>query len=194
MNRRDAIKGLGLSLGYVVATPAIVSMLQGCKTEVDLWKPVFLSVNQGYVLRNLVDLILPTTDTSPGALDVNVPEFIDVYVSKTATVEGKEDYKNKMDALLDELGVLDKNPTILKPSDFENMLSKYLRSSSDQQSGFTDKEKIAFDALKGIRGRAVWAYRTSEEIGENVLAYDPVPGVQKGCISIEETKGKAWSL
>jgi hypothetical protein len=32
-------------------------------------------------------------------------------------------------------------------------------------------------------------------VGEKVLAYDPIPASQKGCVSLEETtNGKAWSL
>ncbi len=194
MNRRDAIKGLGLSLGYVVATPAIISMLQSCKTEAASWTPIFLSVDQGFVLRNLVDLILPKTEATPGALDVNVPEFIDLYISKTSTEEEKKNYKKGIDAIMEELGVLNKKPTSLKNEDFDKILAKYLRSTAEQQKAFTDKEKVVFKALTGLRGRAVWAYKTSEKVGEEVLAYDPVPGAQKGCIPLSETNGKAWSL
>jgi len=194
MNRRDALKGLGLSLGYVVATPTILSMLQSCKTEAASWTPTFLSVEQGYVLRNLVDLILPKTEATPGALDVNVPEFIDMYISKTSSEEGKAKYKSNLDVVLEELGMLDENPPSLKTEDFDNILSKYLRSKPTQQKAFTDKENIVLKTLEGLRGRAVWAYKTSEKIGEEVLAYDPVPGGQKGCIPLSETNGKAWSL
>ena len=194
MNRRDALKGLGLSLGYVVATPTIISMLQSCKTEVASWKPTFLTVDQGYVVRNLVDLILPKTEASPGALDVNVPEFIDLYISKTSTEEGKLKYKKSLDAVMEELGMLKEAPPTLKTEDFDGILSKYLRSTPEQQKAFTDKEKLVFETLKGLRGSAIWAYKTSEEVGEKVLAYDPVPGVQKGCIPLSDTNGKAWSL
>ena len=35
----------------------------------------------------------------------------------------------------------------------------------------------------------------SEEIGENVLWYDPVPGQQKGCVPLSEAgNGKVMSL
>jgi hypothetical protein len=42
---------------------------------------------------------------------------------------------------------------------------------------------------------SIWAYKTSQKIGEEVLAYDPIPGKLQGCISLEEaTGGKVWSL
>ncbi len=65
MNRRDAIKGLGLSLGYVVATPTVVSMLQGCKTDANQWTPIFFTVDEGTVIRTLIDIMLPKTEQHP---------------------------------------------------------------------------------------------------------------------------------
>ena len=60
---------------------------------------------------------------------------------------------------------------------------------------FKEKDKAVFDTLKEIRDKTVWAYKSTEEIGENVLAYDPIPGIQIGCVSLEETTGgRAWSL
>ncbi|RLD77819.1 MAG: gluconate 2-dehydrogenase subunit 3 family protein, partial [Bacteroidetes bacterium] len=49
--------------------------------------------------------------------------------------------------------------------------------------------------LTNLRTMTIWAYKTSEKVGEEILAYDPIPGDFHGCISLEETtKGKAWSL
>ncbi|RPE00183.1 gluconate 2-dehydrogenase subunit 3 family protein [Aureibaculum marinum] len=194
MNRREALKGLGLSLGYVVATPTVLSMLQSCITEEALWNPIFLSVEQGKILKTLVDLILPKTDATPGALDVNVPEFIDLYIAKTASDKKKVSFKKGLDAIMQEMGVLNKINTDVNKESCDILLAKYLRSTPEQQKAFTKKEKLVYNTLKELRDRAVWAYKTSEEIGKNVLAYDPIPGKQQGCISLEETRGKAWSL
>ncbi|MEJ2163444.1 MAG: gluconate 2-dehydrogenase subunit 3 family protein, partial [Robiginitalea sp.] len=39
------------------------------------------------------------------------------------------------------------------------------------------------------------AYKTTEYIGEEILAYLPVPGEYIGCGDLDElTGGKAWSL
>ena len=49
--------------------------------------------------------------------------------------------------------------------------------------------------LNNIKWMSINAYIITEHIGENVLAYDPIPGYQKGCITVNEaTGGKAWSL
>ncbi len=195
MNRRDALKNLGLSLGYIVATPTILSMLQSCTKKPDKWTPLFFSNRQAYVLQNLVDLILPQTKGVPGALDVNVPKFIDLYTSKTATDEQKEIYKTGLDAVIDELGVPALEPIAIEPEKFDAILSKYLRLTKAERLAYVEQEDIVFETLMKIRDQTVWAYKSSQEIGKNVLVYDPIPGQQIGCMSLEEaTGGKAWSL
>ncbi|WP_417371434.1 gluconate 2-dehydrogenase subunit 3 family protein [Gelidibacter japonicus] len=200
MNRRDALKGMGLSLGYIIATPTILSMLQSCSTKAEKWVPLFHSDIQALVLEGLVDLILPKTKDTPGALDVNVPKFIDLYVAEALTDEDKETYKFGFEAVMDELGIPNvepdpEQPIKLKTEDLDAILSKYLRISKAQRLAYITEEHLVFMTLLTIRDQTVWAYKTSKEIGKNVLAYDPVPGEQKGCISVEEaTGGKAWSL
>jgi len=41
----------------------------------------------------------------------------------------------------------------------------------------------------------IWGYKTSEYIGEEVLAYLPVPGSYVACGDVQELSGgKAWSI
>lgn len=202
MNRRDVLKGLGLSLGYAVATPGIMSMLQSCKTEASLWVPKLLSIDEGIVITNLVDLILPKTDNTPGALDVNVPEFLDLYAFKTYDEKQKKSFKKGINGIMKALNINTENkPSSLKTEDYNALLAKYLKASKEQQDTYSqekdeeNEEVILYNALVNLRNSSVWAYKTSEQIGEHVLAYDPIPGAQIGCGSIEETSGgKAWSL
>ncbi|PHQ56710.1 MAG: hypothetical protein COC16_02570 [Lutibacter sp.] len=201
MNRRDALKGLGLSLGYVIATPGIISMLQSCKTATALWVPKFLTIDEGIVITNLVDLILPKTNTTPGALDVNVPEFLDLYAYKVYDNKRKETFKKGLNGIMKALNIQESSPAVLKTEDYDKLLAKYLKASKEQQEIYNqekdeaNQDAIVFRALANLRNSSIWAYKTSEQIGEQVLAYDPIPGSQKGCISLEEaTGGKAWSL
>ena len=44
MDRRKALKNMGLALGYTVATPTLISIVQSCKNEKVLeWKPDFFT-------------------------------------------------------------------------------------------------------------------------------------------------------
>lgn len=48
MDRRVAIKNMGLALGYTVATPTLVSLVQGCKNvETVDWTPDFFYKGTG---------------------------------------------------------------------------------------------------------------------------------------------------
>jgi len=197
MDRRKALKGLGLSLGFVIATPTVLSILQSCKTEakdIATWVPEFFSEDEGVVVKNLVDLILPKTADLPGASDVNVAQFIDLYMSKVSGKEEQESHKKGLAAIINALG---KSVKDLTTKDYDGLLAKFLKASKEEQEAFNNNEEEAavLQMLIGLRGGAIWAYRTSEKVGEEVLAYDPVPGEQKGCISLEEaTGGRAWSL
>ena len=197
MKRRDALKGLGLSLGYVIATPTVVSMLQSCKTEANQWVPVFFTVDEGHVLKNLIDLILPKSELTPGALEVNVPEFLDLYAFKVYSEEQQNKYKKDIQGIINELLGSKRKVSKITTDDYDALLSKYLKADKETQASFknSEKEKTVFEGLINLRNTSVWAYKTSELIGETVLAYAPIPGQQQGCISLEEaTKGIAWSL
>ena len=197
MDRRKALKGLGLSVGYIVATPTLVNMLQSCKTDAAEWSPSFFTTNEGKIIKSLIDLMLPKTEDLPGALDVNVPEFLDHYVSKIYTEKRQKSFKNDINAIMVELNVSNTSTIELKMEDYDLLLAKYLKASEPELEKFesNEAETQVLNSLRGLRSTAIWAYKTSEQIGETVLAYDPVPGKQLGCISLEEaTGGKSWSL
>ena len=82
MDRRIALKNMGLALGYTIATPTLLSLVQGCNDvkTVD-WTPDFFTKEEGNVLIKLVDIILPKTDT-PSASEVNVHVFIDRFTNE----------------------------------------------------------------------------------------------------------------
>lgn len=195
MNRRQALKNIGLTIGYTAIIPSALSILQSCKTETKIWAPQFFTADEGVIIQNLVDLILPTTTNSPGALDVNVPEFIDLYALKTYDEVKTKKYKEDIKGIMGELPIPETGVKDLKKEDYDKLLAKYLRTPKIEQQQYKDSKNIVFEALLSLRGQSIWAYKTSEEVGKNVLAYDPIPGIQKGCIDLNEaTEGKAWSL
>ena len=195
MKRREVLKGLGLSMGYVVAAPAVLSLLQSCKNHTSAtieWNPIFLTEKQGVILTKLVDLIIPKTTDSPGAVDLNVHKFIDAYANEVMTIENQEWFKKGMEAIT---AVFGKNTKEIKTEDYNVFLSNYLKPNVVLDNVSDEKEKMILSALLSIRGLTAWAFQTSEEIGEKVMVYDPVPGVFNGCISLQDvTGGKGWSI
>ncbi len=198
MKRRDALKNIGLSLGYAAVAPSAMSILQSCTSEAEKWTPQFLSIDQGDVVKNLIDLILPETETLPGALQVNIPEFIDLLAFKSYDTEDQTKFSEEIDAVVSEL-TKNKEPQFtiqdLNTEDYVNILDTYLKTKPNDRQHFNAEKKLIFKALYKLRNQTVWVYKNSEYIGEKVLSYNPIPGKQKGCISVNEaTKGKAWSL
>ncbi|MEW7290673.1 gluconate 2-dehydrogenase subunit 3 family protein [Aquimarina sp. 2304DJ70-9] len=211
MNRREALKNIGLSAGYIAATPAILTILHSCTAEIKLnWIPELLSEDEAKVLDQLVDLIIPETDI-PGAKSLNVAMFTEKYMNQVAKEEDAGMFKKVAGMVLNELGINEDKPVKkVKIEEYDALLTTYLKSSKEQQKAYQEemgqmknpedfeaisKEAKIFLFLSTVRDLSIWGFKTSEEIGENVLAYAPVPGQQIGCDSLEKlTGGKAWSL
>lgn len=215
MNRRRVLKNMGLSLGYIVATPTLLGLVQSCKSDPAItWTPEFLTQEEGSVLTKLVDLILPKTDT-PSASEVQVDIFIDKFANDVMEQEQQNLFKMSMGKFIDKaLTDSGKEKTEnLTAEDLEPVLSSSLRHTKEDQThmlesiasysnaiaeGKTstlDEATTRFAFANNLRGMAIWGYKASEYVGEEVLAYLPVPGEYIGCADVEElTGGKDWSL
>ena len=75
----------------------------------------------------------------------------------------------------------------------ENLIPLYQR---DFESNKTNPPVVAlsYNFLNTIRRLTITSFKWSETIGEKVLAYNPIPGRQVGCVDLNEaTGGRAWS-
>ena len=54
-----------------------------------------------------------------------------------------------------------------------------------------EQQPVGF--YRNLKSMMVWAYFSSEEIGEKILSYDPIPGGYQGCIPLSGV-GNRWSL
>lgn len=187
MNRREVLKNLGLSTGFLVASPSILTLLQSCKTEIQHWQPTFLAEDHGIILKGLVDVFIPPSDENPSGNQVNVSEFIDKYVDEVYMVEEQEEFKKGMDALAQHI------KSGYNESLDELTVENYMQLL-DKDMQFGGEGSIVSDILNRLRNMTINAYRISEQVGENVLAYDPIPGAYY-CGDLQElTNGKSWSL
>lgn len=216
MDRRIALKNMGYAMGLTVATPTIISLLQSCGGETGPdWAPVFFSADQGAVLVKLVDIILPKTDT-PSASEVGVHSFLDGYMDAVPEQGEQDMLKMSLDAFiaaaLEESGKA--SAADLTAEDLEPVLAARLTKQTEEeetamyeaigsyQEAMASGQEAALDGgiasrmfANNLRGAVIWSYRTSEQIGENVLAYLPVPGEYIPCGDVNElTGGKAWSI
>ncbi len=206
MDRRTALKNITLTFGYAVATPTVLSVLQSCKSNVATWTSTFFSPSQGYMITQLADIILPTTDIA-GALDVNAPEFMDKMLHDIAPEDKKDIIKEGANAFEKEFQNVYNND-VLKGSktEYEKLLKKYFDISEAEKNAIfkmqNTEEKITEEELNtyliykfllATREYTLFGYYTSELVGETILSYDPVPGSWEACIPVDDV-GNAWSL
>ncbi len=217
MKRRSALKNMGMVFGYAAATPTLLSVLQSCKEKPAYaeWAPSFFEKDKGYAIAQMIDVILPKTDT-PSATEVNVHVFIDQFVNEVLPEEQQGFTKLLMDKFMGKLLTESGNDSLMdiEAADLEPLLAKYLAKRTDEEEeaqeeaigqymqammageeAELDDEVACYAFSQNIRDIAIWGYKSSEYVGEEVLAYLPIPGEYVGCGDLDElTGGKAWSL
>lgn len=77
INRREALKRVGVLLGGAVALPTAAGVLGGCQADPSPdWTPATLSTEQNDLVTVISEHIIPATET-PGAKAAQVNRFID---------------------------------------------------------------------------------------------------------------------
>lgn len=216
MQRRDALKRIGLSMGYVVATPTIVSILQSCRNE-PKWIPINFTQEEGNVIYNLIDIIIPKTDT-PGAAELDVPQFIDMFIHEVFETNALKVFNRSKNAFINKIREITDQELIneVAPDVYTNLLDTHLKISEEDERALQMKigmhtieedipdsfikepladNDLIYNFLATMRDLAIWGFKENEYIGEEILAYNPIPGGYKSCVDLqEETGGKAWSI
>ncbi|MDZ4148286.1 MAG: gluconate 2-dehydrogenase subunit 3 family protein [Flavobacteriaceae bacterium] len=218
MDRRSAIKNISLGVGYTIAAPAFFSLLQSCKSEPN-WVAAYMEPKQGKVVYKLAEIILPPLEDKkiPGAIDVNVPQFIDLFYGEVYSPKAKGEFDLGYQAFAQKYADAHPGDEITKadPEELEALIKPYFNITLEQRKALEEKlaagyngsdEPYAYDTdtavsnfLIGLRNQIVYGYRSSEKIGKEVLNYDPIPGVYNGCIPLSEVGedakvGRPWSL
>ena len=191
MDRRKALGNIGQGIGTIIVTPSIVSIFQRCQSS-KTFNPTFFIAEDFNLISRLMEIIIPKTDI-PGAIELKLPEFVDNYIDAVWDKKSKENINKSLKLFKDVAKTkFGQKPTRdLTFDELDKLLDKFLKSKNIN----SDEEKIAASFTTELRNLTINAFRTNEYIGENVLAYQPVPGRNVGCVDLDEaTGGKAWSL
>ena len=185
MKRREAIKGIGLSFGALLVSSSALSILQSCTQEKGpIWEPTFFEKNQVQFLNKVTDIILPKTPDSPGATEVNVPQFIDKFINEVYEAEDQQNFtkgiSNIVNTLLERTGKNDIED--LDAEDIEPMLAEVLKKTKEEDQKIweayeearlnetaIDADILSYVTLNGVRGLSIYAYKNSELVGEEIL-------------------------
>jgi hypothetical protein len=101
--------------------------------------------------------------------------------------------KNSFDNIITELKE-DKNKGVEKISEqsYKSILDKYLLVKGEIDKEWDDNPDSEImtksEFLNGLKNMCITAYLNTEEIGENVLKYDPIPS-QYYCEDLQELTG-----
>jgi hypothetical protein len=189
MNRREYIKNTAAALGLTLTGISMSEILVSCQMQSKLdWKPAFFTNNQAALIAEIAETILPKTKT-PGAKGMGVPQFIDKIVNDTmdldgqkAFIDGLESFENdvKSEYNLDFISI-----SADQKKEYLEKLDKEKPRSGLTMWGITlekDAPKPTF--FMTIKALTLFGFFTSEEIGRNLLVYDPVPGEYIGCMPL----------
>ena len=196
MDRRELIKRMAIATGYTLTAPALASILSSCEPTPEIgWKPIALSVPQASSLEEITETILPKT-SSPGAKDMKVAQTIDAFISVVYSPEAREQFKTDLDAFLKDCR--DMQGKIFKRCSPEERNAFLAKFDTPESYGIavwgTDMAKKDVNAFfKKVKAMTVASFFNTEELGERILAYDPIPGTLQTCIPYVPGT-KAWSL
>ena len=214
MDRRQALKNIGLSFGAVTMSSTLIGALQSCQSKTG-WIPQFLSPQEADTLAQIMDVILPSSEALPGASDLHLIQFADTYLSLTKSPEEKASIQQGIKSFM-EVTLADNqknNWKSITENELQAQLSKYLKASDTKREQWWEAihqaekeaqasgvfpslaaEPLAYVLVSEVRELTVNAYKNSEYIGENVLVYVPVPGKHVGIVDLQETtQGISWS-
>lgn len=191
MDRREALKSMGVGAAAAVYSGSILALLNGCKSDAAknlAWKPELFDMRQALAVKKALDVILPTTESSPGAVELGVPRFLDKFASNVSSPEEQEQLKAAANQFIAQL---EKNSgKKLEDATNEDFLAIVKKNFEGK-----DNRDGAYEFLQQVRSSGVWAWKNSKRIGEHYYFYDPVPGKFVGCRPLDaEGDGKLASL
>lgn len=207
MNRREALRSLSLSMGYVVAVPAVMNMLESCTEDAETWTAVFLTDKEKHLVTHLVDIILPSS-AIPGGLDLNLPQFIDMMckdVMKASDQEmfhqGSQVFSERFTERFNKDMIKANKEEVLalfaeyfdKSADESGIILQEQRKNSNEIPANELQDYLMYKCLIAVRTFSLLGFYTSEKIGTEVLNFDPIPGVWQPCIPVSEV-GNAWTI
>lgn len=182
--RRDALKAAATLLGGTIAATQLSSLAARAAHAAAAGEPPeFFDASQFAVLENIVDVMIPATDT-PGAHAVGVHHFIDLMMSEWASRDRQTRYAIGMadlEAALDEAGG-----------------GSFVDMPADRQlAALADVDAKAFDGDTSVRfyrelkHMVLFSYYSTEAGANEELRYQRLPGVYEPCLTTDDDT-RAW--
>lgn len=193
MNRRDSLKGLGALVGGNLLAPGVLAdFLQtaaSIKEGKQDWQPRLLSSQQALLLPELVEVIIPATDT-PGARAALVHVFVDLYVKDCYAKAQQEIFLKGLDTV-EAVSQQRLGRAFLKLSKDERLgLLKQLEKESWEKG-----EPVEQSFIRMLKNLTLMGFFSSQPGATKAAEYVRSPGPFEGCIDLKPgQKVEALSL
>jgi len=209
-------------MGYALSASTVMGVMNGCKADTVTsetgWKPAFFDTKETDLLKLITEQILPATDT-PGANDVFVHRFMDQMVAEVYTPEMKERFRKGLANLAADCKTTygkvfadctgeQRDELLLKHEAAAHAMKTQIEDAKKAEkkefqriaaevasTGVTYQRTNQEPFFKLLKELTLVGYFTSEKIGEKVLNYDPIPGMDIPCLDMSEVpNGRSWSF
>ncbi len=197
MDRRELLKKSALGIGITLTLPAITTILNSCTpSEAPIsWDPRSLSEDQIRTVGGIADTILPKTNT-PGAMDLMLDRFVDIMIDVSYEEKEKREFTDQLESFMadcrSKYGEDFQNCSDSQKNEIITSLESSSTKTTSQVWGKDIQTPMSVTFYRKLKGLILTGYYTSEDVGKNILSYDPIPGKQIGCIPLSEV-GNSWT-
>lgn len=197
MNRRQVLQRVAYLMGGAISAPAVLGLLNGCapKQQEASWQPVFLTKEQGALVGEIAEIIIPRTDT-PGAKDAGVPAFIDTMLKDVYTQADRDRYVAGLKAFDDAARTTHSKAFVelTKPQQTE-LVKKFHDEAVAVELAYDPRPKnLQRPFILMTKELTLLGFFCSEPGATQVLQYVAVPGGYQACVPLAKAgNGKAWA-
>ena len=170
MNRRVLFKEVGVVALYSSFPSVLSEFISSCNTKEKKLRAGFFSDVEFQLTEQLTDTIFPKTET-PGALEIQLPYFIDLVVKNCMSANDQQLIKKGLQQLNEQQG--GKFTSLSKEEKLNTI--KIIDAAAYKD----EADKAWFRIIKKL---ALIGFFTSQEGMTKALNYVKVPGDYKACI------------
>lgn len=178
MNRRTALKNLGILTGGIVLLPSCDFSQEKVAFAINSFK---VTEEQVKLIQNMVDTLIPKTET-PGALELKVDEFVWVMMKDCIPEKSQDQFLSGMQKF--EVKSKQEIGKFFNSSDISER-ETYLRKALDKTSAENEDENLFLNITKNV---TILGYMQSEYIMTKEMPYTLIPGSYGLCETIDNSK------
>jgi len=203
MQRRDLIKYSGLFVGFTIGAGAFTSVVSSCKkgesaegeSAPDNWTPATLTLESFQLVSLIADTMLPRTKT-PSASDLGVDRVVDALLTDWAAPDSRQIFltglANFAIQFQEKTGKTFEAASVQERTDYLNARNQEILAAAKTLAP-GEKPLPSHQFFLLLKDMIYRGFFTSQQLCEEILVYDPIPGIYKGCTPLADTQGMAYA-